>query len=122
MNQVVNPLERINRNALYLLAALSLGAMIWPGWQAGVSVALGGLLAWVNFHWMKRGVDAALGKSGVPASKAVVAGFLGRFVLILGGLFVMIRFSFFSLLGAVLGLSVYVLAGALEALLLLRKH
>lgn len=122
MYQARNPLDRINRNALCLLAALTLGATVGLGWETGVSVAFGGLLAWVNFRWLRRGVDAALGKSAVPGSKAVVAGFLGRFVLILGGLFVMIRFSFFSLLGAVLGLSVYVLAGVLEALLLLRKH
>jgi hypothetical protein len=51
-----------------------------------------------------------------------MAKYLLRLVLILGILFAMIRFSFLSLGGAVGGLSILVLAGMLEAFLLLVRQ
>ena len=67
--------------------------------------------------WMAAGIGVVL---GTPTSKKrglAMLKYLLRLLLILGTLFAMIHFSFLSLLGALVGLSILVLAGMLEALI-----
>lgn len=89
------------------------------GWQTGISIALGGLLAWVNFRWMESGVDRILFGKGEAETGWTAVKFLGRLVLMLLGLFAMIQASFLSAGGVLAGLSIFVLSGMLEALLIL---
>jgi len=112
-------MRSLNRNATRILCVLVISAFAWGGWGVATSVLLGGLAALINHAWMSTVVGRALeGGEEVPAV-GVMAKYLLRLVLILGILFAMIRFSFLSLGGAVLGLSILVLAGMLEAFLLL---
>lgn len=114
--------NRLNRNALWILTLLVIGAGLLSGWEVALSVVAGGFLAYLNFSWLKAGVDKILGLQTGRRTGLILAGFLGRLVLISGGLFAIIHFSFMSLYGALLGLSIFVLAGILEAVFLFTKR
>ena len=76
----------------------------------------------INFHWMAAGVDRLIytqDKEGIPS---VLFKYLGRLLLIFISLFAIIHLPFLSLMGALLGFSVFVLSGMLEAILLLLKQ
>jgi hypothetical protein len=118
----LNAVNRLNRNALRILTLLVVGAGLLYGWEVALSVASGGFLAYLNFSWLKAGVDKILGLETGRRTGLILAGFVGRLVLILGGLFAIIHFSFMSLYGALLGLSIFVLAGILETIFLFKKR
>ena len=112
-------MKRIYRNAAILLALmLAAGALAFGGRMA-LSVLTGGVLSFLSFHWLAAGVDRALGRGDKGRGTGVALRYVGRLVLIFLALFAMIHSSFFDVLGALAGLSVFVLAGMLEALLLL---
>jgi hypothetical protein len=112
-------MKRIYRNALILLALIAAGGVLRFGVGVGLSVVLGGFLAIVNFHWMTAGVDTVLGQADKGRIGGTVFKYIARLVLIFVTFFAMIHSSFLSVLGALAGLSVFVLAGMLEAVLLL---
>jgi hypothetical protein len=114
--------NRLNRNALLILCLLVIGAGMFSGWGTALSVAIGGILAYLNFSWLKAGVDRILGLETDRRAALILGGFVGRLLLILGGLFAMIHFSFMSLYGALLGLSIFVLAGIVEAVFLVVRR
>jgi len=112
-------MKRIYRNALFILAAMVPAGLIFFGLGAGLSVLLGGLLAVVNFHWMSAGVDRLLKRAETARVTGTVGKYLARLVLIFLTFFAIIHSSFLSVLGVLVGLSIFVLAGMLEAVLLL---
>ena len=116
--KTTDAVNRLNRNALLILCLLVIGAGMFSGWGTALSVAIGGILAYLNFFWLKAGVDRILGLETDRRATLILVGFVGRLLLILGGLFAMIHFSFMSLYGALLGLSIFVLAGIVEAVFL----
>ncbi len=97
---------------------MAVATSLYQGWGFGVSVLLGTLVAGLNFGWLKGGVDRAL-VGGTGSGAEVLAKYLFRLLLISITVFAMIRVPFLSLVGALLGLSVIVLSGMLEALILL---
>ena len=115
-------LSRVGRNARWLLAILTLGGALFWSFGGALSIFLGGVIALLNLHWLTLAVDRILGVGGGGGREIsegrLMAGYIGRLVLILVGLFAIINLSFLSLLGALLGFSVFVAAGFLEALLL----
>ncbi|UCF37525.1 MAG: ATP synthase subunit I [Acidobacteriota bacterium] len=115
-------ITRLIRLATALLLVMACVTLVLWGFGFAASVLIGGAFAIINFRWMKLGVDRMLGSGQSPATSSVMVKFLLRIVLILVGLFVMIHFSFFSLYGAVLGLSIFVLAGTIEAVVLLVQN
>jgi len=120
-------LNRLIRNSGYLLVSMTLAACLFWSWGGAISILIGGAIAFLNFEWMSRAVDQILGV-GLAVGERIdvgrfLAGYLGRLLLILVGLFAMIYLSFLSLLGGLMGFSIFVLAGFLEAIhLLLRKR
>jgi hypothetical protein len=113
---------RFQRNARISLPVLVIISLIFQGWGFAVSVLLGGLLADINFTLMKEAVDKILTGLQDFSSRRLIIGFLLRIVLILLGLFAMIHFSFFRLLGALLGASIFVLSGFIEATIVLFRR
>lgn len=111
----------VNR-AVRWMVLVAIGALVISGWGGMLSVLAGGGLAFANFILLRRGVDAALSGAAGRGATAAAIGFLGRFVLILAGLFAIFQLSFLSLLWAVGGLSVFVLAGIEEAIRLLLRN
>lgn len=116
-------LARIQRNALIFLGIFAAALAVLEGIGGGASVLLGGGVAWIGFGELKRSVDGILGSARgpeeVPSAGAFAVRFLVRLVLILVVVFAMIQLSFISLLGVLLGLSVFILAGIFEAFQLL---
>ena len=110
-------LRRVQANAVWILIVLVMAGYFYQGPGVAVSILIGGLLALLNHRWMVAGIDAVLGTPTPAKRKQAMLKYLLRLLLILGTLFAMIRFSFLSLLGAIAGLSILVLAGMLEALI-----
>ncbi len=100
-----------------ILIVLVLAGYFYQGPGVAVSILIGGLLALLNHHWMVAGIDAVLGTPTPAKRQQAMLKYLLRLLLILGTLFAIIHFSFLSLLGAIAGLSILVLAGMLEALI-----
>ena len=111
------------RRGLWLGALMTGVASLGWGLGMGLSVLLGSGVAWLNFRWMQRGIDRAL--MGGPSRRSdikIIAQYILRLLLILATLFAIIHFSFLSLGGGLVGLSIFVLAGMLEAVVLLYRQ
>ncbi len=81
------------------------------GWRAGVGVALGAALAWVNFRWLKQGVGALVKLSTAQAGSdharvtlGVYVKFFGRFALLLVAVYVILSRSLLPAAAVVGGL------------------
>jgi ATP synthase I chain len=96
-------------------------AATWFGWggSAASGVAAGAILSWVNYRWMKQGVDtlarlstAQAGTQRVQVPVSVYMKFLGRYALLIVAAYAILRAfrppvasllaGFFSVIAAVL--------------------
>ena len=82
-------LARIRKLSAILGAAGSILALAWGGWPAGVGFAIGALASWLNFRWLHQIVDA-LGGKAVRKTLAAIAG--GRYLLLGGAAYAIVRF------------------------------
>jgi hypothetical protein len=108
--------RRVDRTGFILLVLASGITFFLYSGRAALSLALGGVLSTVNFHWLKQAVDFVIleGGSG-PVGKRVVWQYAGRYALIALTLYVTIRYSILVPALIVAGLLVYVLAILLES-------
>ena len=117
--RVDQSLLRIRRHALVMLAFMVAGGIVVQGVGFGISVLIGGGIALLNFHALTRLSESVLPLDLTPAQRAPrltsVLHYVGRLVLISLALFAIIQISYLSLIGAVLGLSVVIISGLLEA-------
>ena len=99
-------MDRIRRfmAAIGALATIVVWAIF--GWKIGAGLALGCVIAWVNFYWLKQAVgalaDRVTSSGSAQSGRGVVARFLLRYALIaLGayGIFTVSRDSLYGLLG-----------------------
>jgi hypothetical protein len=85
------------------LALGALGAVWagWPwGWRGSAGVVVGAVLSWLNFRWLKgsvqafgRAATAQAGSANVAVPKSAYFKFFGRFALLLGTVYVILRRS-----------------------------
>lgn len=112
-------LPRISRFMLVLCVVGSAAAWMAFGWRAASGFACGSAIAYLNFHWLKRGVNAladSITQTGqLQSSKGIVLRFLMRYVLMGLGAYVILTVSPASLSGLFAGLCVPVGAIACEA-------
>jgi hypothetical protein len=108
--------RRVDRTGLVLLILASGITFFLYSGRAALSLAVGGILSTVNFHWLKQAVDYVIleGGSG-PVGKRVLWQYAGRYALIALTLYVTIRYSILVPALIVAGLLVYVLAILLES-------
>jgi small-conductance mechanosensitive channel len=112
-------LDRIRYVMLALAPVLSLAA--WPlfGWRIALGFFCGCVIAYLNFHWLKRVIQALadrIAQSGRRQSgRGVVWRFLLRYFLIGACAYVIFSVSPASLYGLLAGLSLPVAAIACEA-------
>jgi len=111
--------EGLFKRAIVLLVLFVAAGLLARGWPMALSIALGGLVALLNFHWMRRAIDQALQGRAVQNATVLAGGFAGRLLLILGLVFAIIQLPFLSLFGALWGLAIFVAAGLIEAVFLL---
>lgn len=90
--------------------------------NAALSALVGGALSWVNFLWMRRGIQQALGRGDPKQAAGSAARFVGRYALIGICLYVTIRFLALSPAFLLMGLFAFVLAILLVAILESTKH
>ena|ERR1700722_18762320 len=102
------------------LAGASFVFLRW-GWRAGAGVALGAVLAWVNFRWLKQGVTALVKVSTAQAGSeharvpvSVYAKFFGRFALLLVVVYVILSRSLLPVAAVLGGLFAVVAAVMIE--------
>ena len=112
-------LGRIRRSMLVLAVILTLGAWILFGWRIALGAAGGCAVAYLNFHWLKSGVEGLAdrivqaGKS--QSGKGIVFRFLLRYVLMGLVAYGILTVSPASLYGLFVGLFLPVAAIACEA-------
>jgi hypothetical protein len=105
--------------ALGLTAAL---VAIWRwGWRAGLGLALGSVLSWINFRWLRTGISTLARLSSVKpgeepprVSRMVYAKSLGRFVLLLVVVYVILSRSLLPAGAVLAGLFAVVAAVLIE--------
>jgi len=112
-------LDRISHIMIVLAVVLG-GAAWWRyGWRVAMGLACGCAVAYLNFHWLKRVVNALADRAteaGQPQSSAgMVLRFLLRYVLMALGAYVIFTVSPASLYGLFAGLFLPVAAIACEA-------
>jgi hypothetical protein len=99
--------------------ATVLAGEIFYGWHSALGLACGCVIAYLNFHWLKRVVTALADKatqSGKTQSgKGVIFWFLLRYFLMGGAAYAIFTVSPASLHGLFVGLFVSVAAIACEA-------
>jgi len=88
--------RRIERFTLAISTAATVFASVRWGWRAGIGVAVGGVLSWVNFRWLDQGVGQLLGvavraERSSGGSRWIFVRFLGRLLLIVVALYVILR-------------------------------
>jgi hypothetical protein len=104
---------------LVLGGAALITAMALLGWRIGLGFAVGGVVSFLNFYWLKKvvaGVAAAAAHTGTAvSSRRVVQRFLLRYFLMAVAAFVILTVSRDSLYGFFAGLFLPVAAMLCEA-------
>jgi hypothetical protein len=112
-------LERMEQFMVVLGIAALLIACIRFGWRIGVGFALGGMVAYLNFHWLKKIVarlaELTINSGSPPSSRGVVHRFILRYFLMALVAFVILTVSRESLYGLFAGLFLPVAAIFCEA-------
>ena len=112
-------LDRIRISMIAVGLIFSAAALVQYGWRVGLGFALGCVVSYLNFYWLKRVVSAMadrITKSGKNESgKGIVARFLLRYVLMGLAAYAILSVSPASLYGLLAGLFLPVAAIACEA-------
>jgi hypothetical protein len=106
-------LVRIGKLMWVIAAGGAIGLTVWRGWTWSAGWLIGSALSALNFRWMKQMADG-LGREGAKPSKAVFLGM--RYLLLGGGLYVILKFTSISVPAALAGLFLLVAAVLLEIL------
>jgi len=104
---------RITKVIFALAAAGVIAALLWRGLAWGTGFALGSLVSWLNFRWLKQLVYT-LGSERARPRRAVKLGF--RYLLLGSGAYVILKYSSVSQSAALAGLFVSVAAVIVEIL------
>jgi ATP synthase I chain len=95
---------------------------VW-GIRAGLGVASGAALAWINYRWMKQGVGALAnlakpqqGAEKVYVPRSVYFKFMGRYVLLIGAAYVILSHFNLPVASVLVGFSAIVAAVLLEVI------
>ena len=115
------------RRIEWLTLALGMAGAVFAGgrwgWRSGAGVTLGAVLTWLNFKWLKQGVDALVRistaqagseRARVPAS--IYLKFFGRFALLLVVVCVILSRSLLPMSAVLGGLFAVVAAVMIEVL------
>ena len=120
--------DRLTRISIVLGALSLVVGALFASWKFVVSFLLGAVISYLNFRWMKQGVDRLIGSFGSetspsprPSGRSVIFKYFLRYALIGGTLYAIFRFHFFEARGAILGLLLFVAAVLFECLHLVIK-
>jgi hypothetical protein len=117
--------EAVERRIEWLTLAIgAIGALLsgskW-GWRAGVGLALGAVLSWMNFRWLEQGIGGLLGAFAAPqgpepprVSRWIYARFFARMALLVCAVYVILRVAWFPGKAVLAGLFSLIAAVLLE--------
>src|SRR5260370_2739370 len=115
--------RRILRITALLTLAATLAATAFFGWHAGVGVALGSLLAAFNFVWLHHGTELMVRRmvdpnpgEAAPSKLRLMLAFVGRYVFVISGAYVILKSYPRTLEGFILGLALPILAAMSEGI------
>ena len=115
--------QRIAQLTLVLGAVASAGACLLFSIRVGTGVLIGAFLAWLNFRWLKNGLDAIVristaqadsAKARLPVSSLI--GLFGRYSLIAASvcaIFIFLRIPVLSMLVGLCALGAATMVGSL---------
>ncbi len=107
--------RRLDRSSLILTLAAIPAALYFYSLAAALSIAIGAGLSYVNFRWLKQGVDFLILQGGEGGGgRRVLFRFIARYALIALFLYVTIRSSLLQLVFVFAGLLVYIAAILIE--------
>jgi hypothetical protein len=106
-------LARIGKLMWAIAAGGAIGLTVWRGWTWSAGWLIGSAVSALNFRWMKQMADG-LGRQAAKPRKAVFLGM--RYLLLGGGLYVILKFTAISLPATLAGLFLLVAAVMLEIL------
>ena len=98
----------IIKGSLVLLAVLSAAGFILFSVKAGLGVLAGGIIAIVNFAWLRNVLQRILGLMPAKPIQYAQLRFVARIVVVGLGLYAIFTSGWFSLAGLLVGLSVIV--------------
>jgi hypothetical protein len=91
------------------------------GWRGGLGLAIGSVLSWINFRWLRTGIStlaglatANPGQAAPRVSRGVYFKFLGRFILLLVVVYVILSRSLLPAGAVLAGLFAVVAAVLIE--------
>ena len=120
--------KRLTRVGMVLGGSTLVVGAVFVSWKFVVSFLVGAVISYLNFSWMKQGVDRLIGSFGSevspsprPSGKRVIFKYFLRYALIGGTLYAIFRFQFFEARGAIMGLLLFVAAVLFECLHLVIK-
>src|SRR5579883_3390860 len=87
-------LERIRKATFALAAGGTLGTLAWRGWTWGAGFALGSMVSWLNYSFLKQ-VAYAIGRTQTRKRLLVLVGL--RYLLFGGGAYVIVSFTKISM-------------------------
>jgi ATP synthase I chain len=119
---------RLTRIGVVLGGLTLIVGALFVFWKFVVSFLVGAVISYLNFCWMKQGVDRLIGSfssevgpSPRPSGRRVIFKYFLRYALIGGTLYAIFRFQFFEARGAIMGLLLFVAAVLFECLHLVMK-
>jgi ATP synthase I subunit len=120
--------NRLTRIGLVLAGLTLVVGALFVSRKFVVSFLVGAVISYLNFCWMKQGVDRLIGSFASevtpaprPSGKRVIFKYFLRYALIGGTLYAIFRFQFFEARGAIIGLLLFVAAVLFECLHLVIK-
>ena len=120
--------SRLTRIGMLLGGLTLVVGALFVSWKFVVSFLVGAVISYLNFCWMKQGVDRLIGSFSSeessaprPSGKSVIFKYFLRYALIGGTLYAIFRFQFFEARGAIIGLLLFVAAVLFECLHLVIK-
>jgi ATP synthase I chain len=120
--------QRIEYLSVAIGAAGAIIAAVFWGFSAGAGLAIGALLSWINFRWMRHGIGVLArlsiaqenaGKPRVP--RTIYVKLIGRYALLIAAAYVILRGFGSMARGLLCGLFAVVAAVLIEALTLLLR-
>ena len=103
--------RRISWLTLLLGALGAVPVWYFYGWRWGAGIAIGAVLAWFNFRWLKQGLDAlteaATAQTGGPKARVPVGVYFRavfRYVLIALAVYVIFKYLHVPVLSMIFGL------------------
>jgi hypothetical protein len=113
--------QRLTRSSICLGVATTTILLLWGGVNLAGSFVLGALLSYVNFCWLKEGVDHLLITEfmAVPARRStrkIIVKYFLRYALIGAVLYAIVRVKFLDVRIAFLGLLLFVAAILFECI------